>query len=292
MQSVVENLLERYNCKTPSEYKNALREIIQEIALLGLSKTDFFSKAAFYGGSALRIFYGLDRFSEDIDFSLLEPVNKFSISKYCKPLEAELGAYGFEMSVQEKVKKGETKIESAFIKGGTLINLLKISSITPPVSGVNSNEVLKIKFEVDINPPEKAHTEIKYNLNPVPYNLRLYTLPSLFAGKIHSILCRKWKIRVKGRDLYDYVWFISRDIPVNLKHLTERLKQTKFIETKKSLDKNELLKLLNSKFEKINYKQASDDIKRFIKNPDRIKIWSEDFFRQITNEKLKTTIDE
>lgn len=290
MQSIVENLLEKYNCKTAVEYKNALREIIQEIALLGLSKTDFFSKAAFYGGSAMRIFYGLDRFSEDIDFSLLEPDKKFSIAKYCKPVEEELGAYGFEMRVYEKEKKSDTKIESAFIKGGTLIHLLKISSIKPPVSGINPDEVLKIKFEIDINPPQKANTEIKYNLSPVPYNLRIYTLPSLFAGKIHSILCRKWKIRVKGRDLYDYVWFLSKDIPVDIEHLAERLKQTGHLNINKSLNNEELLQLLNSKFENINYKQASDDIKRFIKNPDQIKIWSEDFFRQITTEKLKTAI--
>ncbi len=282
-------MLEKYNCKNPNEYKNALKEIIQEIALLGLSKSGFFNKAAFYGGSALRIFYGLDRFSEDIDFSLLEPDNTFSIVPYYKVIEEELGAYGFEMRVSGNEKTTFTKIESAFIKGGTLIHLLKISSIRPPVSGVNPDEVLKIKFEIDINPPAKAQTEIKYNLNPIPYNARLYTMPSLFAGKIHSILCRKWKIRVKGRDLYDYIWFLSKDIPVNIEHLAERLKQTGHLNSGGVLSRMDLITLLNSKFDQINYKQATDDIKRFIKNPERIKLWSKDFFRQITTSKIKIT---
>lgn len=282
-------MLEKYNCKNPNEYKNALKEIIQEIALLGLSKSGFFNKAAFYGGSASRIFYGLDRFSEDIDFSLLEPDNTFSIVPYCKVIEEELGAYDLEMRVSGKEKTAFTKIESAFIKGGTLIHLLKISSIRPPVSGVNPDEVLKIKFEIDINPPAKAQTEIKYNLNPIPYTARLYTMPSLFAGKIHSILCRKWKIRVKGRDLYDYIWFLSKDIPVNTEHLAERLKQTGHLNSAGVLNRNDLITLLNSKFDKINYKQATNDVKRFIKNPEKIKLWSKDFFRQITTSKLKIT---
>ena len=287
MHSAVESMLEKYECKNPQEYKNALKEIIQEIALLGLSKSGFFDKAAFYGGSALRIFYNLDRFSEDIDFTLMKPDNKFSIPPYCRNVKEELGAYGFEMDITEKEKSADTGIESAFIKGGTLIHLLKITSIKPPVTGVDPNEILKIKLEVDINPPAGAENEIKYSLNPIPYNIRIYDLPSLFAGKIHSILCRKWKIRVKGRDLYDYIWFLSKNITVNLNHLNERLIQSGHINNNEIFTLKDLSNLLIDKFGIIDYKQAKDDIKRFIKDSGQLELWSKDFFQTFTQDKLK-----
>ena len=290
MHSAIESMFEKYGCKNPQDYKNALKEIIQEIALLGLSKSGFFDKAAFYGGSALRIFYNLDRFSEDIDFTLMKPDTKFSITPYCTKVKEELRAYGFEMEVTEKDKLVNTMIESAFIKGGTLIHLLKITSINPPVTGVNPNEILKIKLEVDIDPPAGAKSEIKYNLNPIPYYTRLYDLPSLFAGKIHSILCRKWKIRVKGRDLYDYVWFLSKNIAVNLNHIDERLKQSGHKNNVETLTHKDLLELLIDKFENIDYKQATDDIKRFIKDSHQLELWSKEFFQSITKDKLKTEI--
>ncbi len=288
MHSAVESMLEKYDCKNPQDYKNALKEIIQEIALLGLSKSGFFDKAAFYGGSALRIFYNLDRFSEDIDFTLMKPDNKFSITPYCRNVKEELGAYGFEMEISEKEKRVDTGIESAFIKGGTLIHLLKITSIKPPVTGVDPNEILKIKLEVDINPPAGAKSEIKYSLNPIPYNIRIYDLSSLFAGKIHSILCRKWKIRVKGRDLYDYVWFLSKNITVNLNHLNERLVQSGHKNKSEILTDKELFWMLFEKFENINYKQAKDDVQRFIKDSGQLDLWSKEFFQTITKDKLKS----
>ena len=280
-------MLQKYNNRNTLDYKNALKEIIQEIALLGLYKSGFFRKSAFYGGSALRIFYGLERFSEDIDFSLIVPDNNFSLTPYCNSVKDELAAYGFEMEVMEKEKSNKSNIESAFIKGGTLMNLLKISSVNPPVSGINSNEMLKIKMEIDINPPAGASTEIKYNLNPVPYNVRMYTLPSLFAGKIHSILYRNWKIRVKGRDLFDYIWFLSRNVEVNLFHLSERMKQSGHLQTEETLDIISLLKLLNEKFDFIDYKQATNDVKRFIKDPSQLNLWSKEFFKSITEVHLK-----
>ena len=287
MNSVIESMLQKYDCKNTLDYKNALKEIIQEIALLGLYQSGFFKSAAFYGGSALRIFHGLDRFSEDIDFSLLKPDNEFSITPYCDAVKEELAAYGFNMEVVRKEKSVESNIDSAFIKGGTLIHLLQISSIKPPVSGVSENEMLKIKMEVDINPPDGAASEIKYTMNPIPYNVRLYSLPSLFAGKIHSILCRKWKTRIKGRDLFDYVWYLSKNVEVNLFHLSERMKQSGHLETNIDLTPELLLELLINKFNSIDYKQAVNDVKVFIKDQSQLEVWSKDFFTSITKDKLK-----
>jgi predicted nucleotidyltransferase component of viral defense system len=292
MNSVIESMLRKYECQTTQDYKNALKEIIQEIALLGLYKSGFFKKAAFYGGSALRIFYGLERFSEDLDFSLINPDSNFLIDDYTDAVKEELAAYGFNMEVVKKVKSVDTNIDSAFIKGGTLFHLLQISSIKPPVSGVSENEMLKIKMEVDINPPAGAHSESKYCLIPIPYNLRIYTLSSLFAGKIHSILCRKWKTRIKGRDLFDYVWYLSNNVPVNLFHLSERMKQSGHLEKGTVLSYQLLQELLVDKFSIIDYKQGVNDVKIFIKDQRQLDVWSADFFKTITKDRLKSVDSE
>ena len=281
LHQAIEQMLEKYDLKTLDSYKDALKEIIQEIALLGLSRSKFFDQAAFYGGTALRIFYGLDRFSEDLDFSLLKGTDEFDIVPCCSAIKNELGAYGFEMEVTKKEKTIKTGIESAFIKGNTLIQMLNIQSVSPPVSGIHGNEVLKIKLEIDTTPPGGADYEVRYSLRPIPYSVRLFTAPSLFAGKIHAILCRGWKgQRVKGRDLYDFVWYISREIPVNLNHLAFRMKQTGHLD-ESALSQEMLTNQLKEKFRQIDYKQAKNDIAPFISDLKSIGLWSEKFFQAI-----------
>jgi hypothetical protein len=182
---------------------NALKEIIQEIALRGLYRAEFFSTAAFYGENSLRIFHGFDRSSEDLDFSLLEKNTDFDIGYYSRYIREELMAYGFQMDVELKNKSIESNIESAFIKGKTRADIMDISSLIPDITRLHKGHSIKVKFEVDIDPPGNAGYEIKYALDPVPFYVRLFDLPSLFAGKVHALLFRGWKSRVKGRDLYD-----------------------------------------------------------------------------------------
>jgi predicted nucleotidyltransferase component of viral defense system len=281
-------MLKKYACTTVDEYKNALKEIIQEIALLGLFRANLFDVAAFYGGTALRIFYGLDRFSEDIDFSLLKKSEDFDITPYCEFIRDEMAAFGFEAEVTRKVKAiVDSNIASAFIKTGTLINLLKIESIIPPVAGIEKNELLKIKLEVDINPPPGADYEVKYLLTPIPFYVRLFSASSLFAGKLHAILCRDWKSgRIKGRDLYDYVWYLSRSIPLNIHHLEERMKQTGHLKQHESLTPQLVRELLEDKFTSLNYEQAKKDVMPFVKDPLALNLWSSGFFNSITRDKL------
>ena len=201
-------MLSGYELNSDYDRKNAMKEIIQEIILCALSRTDFFKHAAFYGGTALRIFYGLDRFSEDLDFSLKTPDNSFDLSSYLPVLENEVRSYGLNLKVESKVKTKESFVQSAFVKGNTREQLLlfypddSISSLVPV------NEIVKIKFEVDTNPPPFACFEKQYRLLPIPYEVQLYDAPSLFAGKIHAVLCRGWKSRIKGRDLYDFVFYV------------------------------------------------------------------------------------
>ncbi|NQT65137.1 MAG: nucleotidyl transferase AbiEii/AbiGii toxin family protein [FCB group bacterium] len=284
MNEALNLMLKKYNCKSINDYENALKEVVQEIALLGLWRAKFYEKAAFYGGSALRILYGLDRFSEDLDFSLLILDEDINMSKYHKAIESELISFGLNVDVIPKIKTNRTQIDSAFIKAGTLQNMI---SIEVPVSlrkRIHKNKVIKIKFEVDKDPPEGFDTEAKYLLQPIPFSINTFTMPSLFAGKMHAVLCRKWQQRVKGRDWYDLVWFIGRNTLLNLKHLELRMKQSKHLKQQDILTKIKLIKLLNIKIDNVNFQLAKDDVKNFIKDQDTLKVWSKDFFRDIIKE--------
>jgi predicted nucleotidyltransferase component of viral defense system len=282
--TVLEQMLENYKTDTLENRKNAIKEIMQQIILAGFSKTDFFKYSAFYGGTALRIFYGLNRFSEDLDFTLLTPNKDFSLDKYIPTIENVVSSLGLKFEVSIKDKQVESNIKSAFVKGNTKEHFF----IFYPESSLNnqviSNEKIKIKFEIDIVPPEFATTEIKYQLLPFPYQVRIYDKPSLFAGKIHAVIARSWKSRVKGRDLYDYVFFISSQTPVNLKHLEARLKQSKFLKEDEVLTLEMLIEILNRRFDNINYNEAKNDVLPFIKDIESIELWDASFFKEITKD--------
>jgi hypothetical protein len=190
------------------------------------------------------------------------------------------------MKVEERDKKTDTAVKSAFIKGGTIINLIEIESISIPVKGINVNEKIKIKLEVDTNPPAGAEYVVKYQLEPVPYSVRLFSLPSLFAGKMHAVLCRGWRNRVKGRDFYDYVWYLSRNVELDIHHLSYRMRQSGHLKIDEELTEKKLRKKLNEKFAKIDFNQAKNDVLPFVKEPRKLELWSEDFFVNITKDKL------
>ena len=281
MNEALHLMLKKYNCKSINDYENALKEVVQEISLLGLWRAKFYEKAAFYGGSALRILYGLNRFSEDLDFSFLKPDENTNLSKYHKAIESELTSFGLNVDVIPKTKINRTQIDSAFIKAGTLQNMI---SIEVPISlrkRIHKNKVIKIKFEVDKDPPEGFDTEAKYLLQPIPFSINTFTMPSLFAGKMHAVLCRKWQQRVKGRDWYDLVWYISRNTLLNLKHLELRMKQSEHLKQHDILTNIKLLELLNNKIDNVDFLLAKEDVRNFIKDQDILKVWSKDFFRDI-----------
>ncbi|MGV8122496.1 MAG: nucleotidyl transferase AbiEii/AbiGii toxin family protein [Candidatus Xenobiia bacterium LiM19] len=280
-------MLEPYQCHSVDDYRNAINEIVQEIALLGLYRGGFYNRAALYGGTALRIFHGVKRFSEDPDFSLIKPDRSFELSRFTPVVQDEFGAYGFEMTVEEKINKSSSPVKSAFFKGSTQIHLLKIASVKPPVSGVHADEMIKIKLEVDVDPPSGALYEMRYQLIPVPYNVRVFSPSSLFAGKVHAILCRSQKSRVNGRDFYDYIWYLSKDIPVNIHHLTMRMRQSGHLEAEETLDDDKLRQRLCERFKTLDFRQAREDIIPFIKDRREIEIWSSDFFSSVTRDRLR-----
>lgn len=282
--TIIQQMINKYHPITLEDKKNAVKEVLQEVVLSGLSKTDFFTHAAFYGGTALRIFYGMNRFSEDLDFSLLVADDAFDISKYFKPISDVVNSLGLNFEVSKKDKTINPNIDSAFIKGNTKETIITIYPDSANSIRFIPNEKIIIKFEVDVNPPLYANTEIKFRLLPFPYQVRVYDQPSLFAGKIHAVIARRWKNRVKGRDLYDYVYYLSMDTKVNLKHLETRLKQTKTIEEDVQLTRTLLIEILETRFEFIDYEIAKSDVRPFIKDQSTLDIWSSDFFKSITKQ--------
>lgn len=280
MDDILKQMLKHYKVDTIEEQKNALKEILQEVILSALSRSGFFKEAAFYGGTALRIFYGLDRFSEDLDFSLLKKDENFSLEKYFSFIEAELTSLGLHFEVAMKDKSTNSHIQSAFLKGNTKEHIFTI--FHQDDQHLHRDEVIKIKFEIDTLPPIGAHTEFKYGLLPYPYSVQIYDLPSLFAGKIHALLCRNWKSRVKGRDFYDFIFFLSLGTPVNLAHLKARLLDSHFSLNDEDFTIEYVKDLLKERFLDIDYEQAKMDVLPFIKDPHKLDLWNANFFIEIS----------
>lgn len=277
INSVINNI-EKYNPKTKNEYENAFKETIQELVLYALSKTDFFTFGAFYGGTALRIFYNLERYSEDLDFSLLVKNDEFKIEKYFDEIEKVLSKYGLKFDINIKNKNNETHIQSAFLKGNTLQNLITIKTPQELINKTQHNELIKIKFEIDIDPPKNAEYEYKYNNFPVAHKVKIFNEASLFAGKVHAILCRSWAQRVKGRDYYDFAFYIKRKSVISLKHLQKRIEQTNNNIFEKDLDISLLKEMLRSKFNTLSFSEIKKDIVPFIKDTEELEIWDYDYF--------------
>lgn len=282
MNNIIKQMLEKYKIKNTIDEINSLKEIIQEIVLSGLSRGGFFDEAAFYGGTALRIFYKLDRFSEDLDFALITPNKDFNLSKYFVYIENELKAYGLNLEINTKTKNIDSNISSALLKANTQELILKFF---PSEENHKYDQILKdikIKFEVDINPPSGATFDIQYKLLPSPHQIKLYDKESLFASKIHAILCRNWKERTKGRDLYDYIFFIANNTKVNIELIKNKLIASNYIQDDETFDIQTLKQLLISKFNEIDYEEAKEDVIPFIKNTDSLSLWSKDLFINIT----------
>ncbi len=273
----IEQLLDRYELLTVHDHENALKEIMQEIVLLGLWRSKFYEKAIFYGGSALRILHKLDRFSENLDFSLIQPESTFDIKKYFSAVKSELELWGFEVSTQEKDKKNKSTIDSAFIKANTLIHLLKIDSNLK----THKDAVMKIKLEIDQEPAIGFTSDIKYHLHPIPFSIKTMALPSLFAGKMHALLCRTIRTNIKGRDWYDLIWFVKNNIPCDLHYLKNKMVQTGHIDLSEVLVKEKLVELISKKINEIDFTLAKRDVEPFLKTSgqkDELNLWSHAFF--------------
>ena len=279
MENLIRSLLPGPAPQTTNGFVNAVREIMQSLALLGFWRAKFFEHAAFYGGTSLRILYGLDRFSEDLDFSLLKPSPNFNFSVYASALQNELEAFGFEVTFEVRHKTSGTAIESAFLKGNTYNQLIVIKAPEQILAGVNRQSTLKVKLEVDTNPPQGFITEMKYVFSPVQFAVRSYTLPSLFAGKVHALLFRKWKSRVKGRDWYDFAWYTSHYPRINLAHLEERMRQSGNYAEEVPLSRTVLMDYIGNAIDGVDIDKARSEVIPFVADVRGLDIWSKEFFR-------------
>lgn len=281
MNDVIVRMLDRYKCQSVEDYVRSLREIMQEIALLGLWRGKFFGKAAFYGGTALRILYGMDRFSEDLDFSLLKPMADFQLARYSSAVERELQSFGFEARMTTREKKEESPVQSAFLKANTLQHLLTIKTAEGITWPISRGQILKIKIEVDTDPPPGFVTENKFALQPIPFSIRTFVLPDLFAGKMHAVLCRKWKSRVKGRDWYDLVWYAANHPQVHLNHLEQRMIQSGHLKKSEQMSREMFYALTEEAVDNLDVNQARREVEPFVKNPEALDVWSREFFRDV-----------
>ena len=278
MDNIVQVMLEKYHPSNNVERENAIKEIIQEIVLAGLSRGGFFSQAAFYGGTCLRIFYGLNRFSEDLDFALINKDPNFNIKDYFPFIEKELAAHGINMDISIKSKGDNTDVQTAFVKGNTLMLFLQFFPNDDESRHIVGNQKIKIKFEIDVDNPSGGCTEIKYQLLPSPYEVRVFDESTLFAGKIHAIICRDYKNHVKGRDYYDYLFYCGKGTKINLLYLENKLKNTKVLKENETLTLNKVKEMLENKFNNVDYESAKEDVSNFITNKDSLSIWSKELF--------------
>lgn len=257
-----------YDITTEQQKRNAVFEVNQQVILAGLYNGGFFNEAAFYGGTCLRIFHGLQRFSEDMDFSLLAPNENFDFTQYFQPIIDQFALVGREVEIRKKDKKNFGKVESAFLKDNT-----DVYDIT-----FQTEKSVKIKIEVDTQPPLKFKTEQKLLLLPQSFMTRCFTLPTLFAGKMHALVYRAWKNRVKGRDWYDFEWYVRHNIPLDFTHLSERALQF----NQEELDKETFLQKLNERLATADINQVKADVLPFVRNPKELDIWSNEYFLQLS----------
>lgn len=269
IENVYGTMLSAYDITTEQKRRNAIFEVNQQIILAGLYNGGFFEKAAFYGGTCLRIFHRLQRFSEDLDFSLLQSDENFDFTQYFQPIIDQFSMVGRSVEIKKKDKKSFGKVESAFLKDNT--DVYDISFQT--------DRSIKIKIEVDTLPPLHFKTEQKLLILPFSFMTRCYTLPDLFAGKMHALVYRAWKNRVKGRDWYDFEWYVRHGIPLDFDHLAERILQFNH----ETIDRESFMILLKDKLASTNIEQVKKDVLPFIKHPEELNIWSNDYFLQLAD---------
>ena len=284
MNTILNDMIKDYDLKKDNKI-NIAKEVIQKVCLSALSRTDFFTKIAFMGGTSLRLFYDLDRFSEDLDFTFIKQNNNFNLSSYFDIIKSEFSSLGIEVNISQKQKSNQSEVLDAYIStpASPFINSLFGESNTKPF---NKNELLKVKLEVDTKLLSSLNITHKTILTPFPCNITLFDSPTIFSGKIHACLLRNRKNRVKGRDFYDYVFLLSHHIKPNMDFLKEKLINSGVINASDEFTLDELKSMLYKKFKQVNFQQAKDDVIEFISDTRKIELWSQEIFCDITEQYL------
>ena len=281
MKSTLEEIISVYNPKTVVETKAILREIIQSIVLIGLSRGGFFNKASFYGGTALRIFYGLNRYSEDLDFTLNSKEEDFSLEPYLKYINDIALSYGLELNISTKIKKIDSPIESAFAKLNTYQTFISLKMDSNLLNLLHKDEVIKVKFEVDCNPALGFTKESRWIDMPEFASISVLDESSLFSGKLHAILCRTYKNNVKGRDYYDFLFYMSKKIKPNIEYLKNKLVETGKLNEDEDFNLEILKQMLYEKFNSVDFEQVKIDARKFIFKNENLDYYSKELFLDV-----------
>ena len=281
MVTTIEQIVKSYNPSNLDDTKAIIREIVQSIVLIGLSRSGFFRKASFYGGTALRIFYNLNRYSEDLDFTLNNAEPDFSIELYTSKIKEVALSYGLELEIMIKNKKTKSPIESAFAKLNTYQIFISLKLDNKIISTLHKDELIKVKFEIDCNPSLGFKNETKWLDIPEFAQIVVLDEPSLFAGKLHAILCRNYKNTVKGRDYYDFLFYVQKRIKPNLIYLRNKLIEIGKIKRSDHFDLNVLKSMLIEQFEKVDFNQVKQDAMRFVFKNEDLSYYTKDLFIQM-----------
>ncbi len=273
---MINQWLEDYQILSQEDLLNAKREIMQQVALAGLARGGFFEHATFYGDTALRIFYGLDRYSEDLDFSLNYKDATFSLDRYFDAIKQEFNILGLDVDISLKQKRSISPVESAFLKENTIWGLITLDGKSRNKTNL---PIMKIKIEIDKTPPLLFTKEIKVLDKPYSFYVSTMTLPSLFAGKMHAVLYREWRSRVKGRDWYDFDWYVKKGVTLPLNEFLDRAKNSDHLpDSNVDMNIDDFKELLNEKIKALDIEKAVFDITSFIQNPQELNIWSKQYF--------------
>lgn len=281
MSSFLRQLLGRYSAARAEDYDRALREIMQQVILLGLWRSRFFEHAAFYGGTALRLVHGLDRFSEDLDFSLLEPGGSFDLGSYRTSTVRELAAHGIEADAGLEEKPGESSIKRMFLSSNARTTLAAADAPQSVISSLPRERLLMVRLEVDLLPAPGFSTAPGYLLIPLPFQARCYSLPDLHACKMHAVLCRRWRNRVKGRDWFDMVWFAANHPELRIAHLEQKMKQSGDLGPEETLTESVLRSKIDEAISKLDVNAARREVEPFVRDHTSLRVWSRDFFRAV-----------
>ncbi|AMK13109.1 hypothetical protein AUP07_0049 [methanogenic archaeon mixed culture ISO4-G1] len=266
----------------PTLAVNSAREIMQEIVLCGLYRANFFNHVAFHGGTSLRLFHGLDRFSEDLDFCIVDDGFEVNFDKISSYVENEIKSFGLDYSIT-KVKGPDAFIQGCYVEGNAVDTLREMGYSDEELTLIHPRTKLKVKMDVDRNTPKGFRLDHLYKGYPFQYGITLLDIHSLFAGKTSAVITRHWKNRVKGRDLYDFEWYINNKIPVNMDYLESNLVREGLVQ-ESELDRDMLLELLANRFNALDYKSALSDLSMFVQNvPDN---WCPEHFIELSKDIL------
>jgi len=244
------------NSMSDEEKLNRCRELIQFLCLKIFDEHKFFGNLAFTGGTALRVVFGARRFSEDLDFSLVRK-DDYSFSRMNGDLLKALTLAGLKAESKPKYEK---PVHSTMLRFPGILKEIGLS----PLEG----QKLSIKLEVDTNPPKGGHVQARIIQRAYVFNVVHFDLPSMFATKLHACFYRNY---LKGRDFYDFIWYMGNKVKPNFTLLNNAIAQTQG--TNPAINEGNFMEFLLKGIERVDFKEAQKDVERFLEDKSELRLF-------------------